>query len=111
MAATKTARHMRRRHPRPRGSHWSPVDSGMVALARQVLDEDWDPVRSAQHLVEAIGDRRILRRMYARVERALAERPSEVAARASTTLRLALEDGHPRRAPTLSAPVRATVAS
>jgi hypothetical protein len=103
MAALRTARHVGRRHPRSPGGHWSPVDSGMVALARQVLDDDWDLVRSAQHLTDSIGDRRILRRMYARVERALAERHSEVAARAAMTLRYALEDGTSRRTPPLAA--------
>jgi hypothetical protein len=74
---------------------WSATDRGMAHLVRLVLDEDWQPARAAARLREQVADQRVLRHMAARVQRALTERPSEVARRAALTLSRAIDDPRP----------------
>ena len=75
-----------------RARNWSAIDRAMVHLVRLILAEDWDQAAAAARLREMVDDPRMLRRMASRVERALADRSSEVAERAAVTLRGALRD-------------------
>lgn len=75
-----------------RARQWSAVDRAMVHLVRLALAEDWDQTAASTRLRETVGDARVLRRMATRVESALADRASEVAQRAASTLRAALDD-------------------
>jgi hypothetical protein len=62
----------------------------MVHLVRLVTADDWDPALASLRLREVVSDALVLRQMSARVQRAIAERPSEVAERAARTLAAAM---------------------
>lgn len=71
---------------------WTAADRGMVQLVRLVLADDWHPVTASARLRDAVPDPRVLRQMAGRVNRAMADRASDIAERALLTLGLAIDE-------------------
>jgi hypothetical protein len=68
----------------------TPVDVAMAQLLHLLLAEDLSPEQAAPRLCEQVRDPRLLRQMAARVQRALLERPSELAGRTLQTIERAV---------------------
>lgn len=71
---------------RPR-RHDTPLDNASRALLRSVMADGWQPEEAARELIRRLhGDILMLKLLRARVSRALLDRPTQIATRASATL-------------------------
>jgi hypothetical protein len=68
----------------------TPADVAMAQVLHLLLAEDLPPEQAAPRLCEQVRDPRLLRQMAVRVQRALLERPSELAARTLQTIEQAV---------------------
>jgi hypothetical protein len=87
------------------------LDHATAALLHLVMSPGWTPEQAAQRLRRRVhDDRLLLRLLFARVSRAMLDRPTAIDARAHATLTHALDphalapDGSPGRAPATGAP-------
>ncbi len=78
--------------PGARRRDWDAVDATVLQVVRLVLDDGWTAQEAAAEVRRGVSDQFVLRRAWARVERALAERRSAIAVRAAATLRLAMTE-------------------
>ena len=74
---------------------WRPADQAMALLFRLALADDWCPERAAVEWSTRVDDRRVFEQVGARIQRALADRHSDLGARAAQTVALVLAGPHP----------------
>jgi hypothetical protein len=74
------------------GQRWDEVDAALLVLIRLVLEDSWSERRAAAELRAKVPDESVLRGVRTCVARALAERPTPVAKRATRTLDIVFSD-------------------
>lgn len=81
------------------------LDQATAALLHLVMTPGWTPEQAARRLRRRVhDDRLLLRLLFARVSRAMVDRPTAIDARAHQTLVHALDpDAAPRRSPAAGA--------